>query len=85
MIVQTIETLLPGADILLLAPTGKAAKRMTELTGKPASTIHRAIGYFEQDGGEEGRVSLDADFIIIDSDINLRGVIAMGKTIVNKI
>lgn len=33
---------------LLLAPTGKAAQRMEEATGYPASTIHRALGY----GGE---------------------------------
>lgn len=31
-------------DVLLIAPTGKAAKRMQEVTGLPASTIHRALG-----------------------------------------
>ena len=36
-----------GAKILLAAPTGRAAKRMTELTGKEARTIHRLleVGY----------------------------------------
>src|SRR5512139_3359932 len=29
---------------LLCAPTGKAAKRMQELTGRPAKTIHRLLG-----------------------------------------
>lgn len=32
-----------GVSFTCLAPTGKAAQRMTELTGEPASTIHRAI------------------------------------------
>ena len=34
-----------GLDVELLAPTGKAAKRLEEVTGKPASTIHRALFY----------------------------------------
>ena len=38
------ETSLVEDDILLCAPTGKAAKRMTESTGFPAKTIHRALG-----------------------------------------
>lgn len=32
-----------GLDCLLAAPTGRAAKRMTEVTGKEASTIHRLL------------------------------------------
>ena len=34
---------LGGADPLLLAPTGKAALRLAEVTGRPAMTIHRAL------------------------------------------
>ena len=33
-----------GLDVLLAAPTGRAARRMTEATGKPAMTIHRLLG-----------------------------------------
>ena len=33
-----------GLDILLAAPTGRAAKRMSELTGREAQTIHRMLG-----------------------------------------
>lgn len=65
MVVQTIETLVPEATITLLAPTGKAAKRMTELTKKPASTIHRAIGYFEEHS-EQGRALIETDYVVID-------------------
>jgi exodeoxyribonuclease V alpha subunit len=32
-----------GKEVLLVAPTGKAARRLTELTGEPAHTIHRAL------------------------------------------
>ena len=44
--VQGIVTLLErmGLEVLLLAPTGRAAKRLSELTGKDAQTIHRALG-----------------------------------------
>lgn len=62
-----------GMDILLAAPTGRAAKRMTEATGYEARTIHRLL---EINGAvEEGRGAhferneenpLEADVIIID-------------------
>ena len=63
-----------GMSILLAAPTGRAAKRMTEATGYEAQTIHRLL---EVNGNpeEEGNVSgflrnrenpLEADVIIID-------------------
>ncbi len=74
-------------DILLAAPTGRAAKRMTEATGYEAKTIHRLLeltGMPEED--EKNRINsmhfernednpLEADVIIIDEmsmvDINL--------------
>ena len=49
--------------IFLAAPTGRASKRMQELTLHPASTIHRLLGYT----GKEFTVhNLDCDMIIID-------------------
>ncbi|MBP8128512.1 MAG: ATP-dependent RecD-like DNA helicase [Candidatus Hydrogenedentes bacterium] len=36
---------------LLAAPTGRAAKRMEEATGRPARTIHRLLEYSPQNGG----------------------------------
>ncbi|MCD8120986.1 MAG: ATP-dependent RecD-like DNA helicase [Clostridiales bacterium] len=63
-------------EILLAAPTGRAAKRMTEATGYEARTIHRLLelnGVPSEDGGTEGmhferneENPLDADAIIID-------------------
>jgi len=39
-----------GLTILLASPTGRAAKRMTELTGRPASTIHRLLEFSPESG-----------------------------------
>lgn len=69
-------------EILLAAPTGRAAKRMTEATGKDAQTIHRLLE-LNGSGEEEAPAHfernesnpLEADVIIIDEmsmvDINL--------------
>ena len=40
-----------GARVLLMAPTGRAAKRLSETTGAPATTIHRALEFSPQTGG----------------------------------
>ena len=63
-----LELLSDGNDVLLCAPTGRAAKRMTEATGAEAKTIHRLLEY----GGDEGVFArnadnpLEADCIIAD-------------------
>lgn len=63
------------AEVLLAAPTGRAAKRMSEATGHEAKTIHRLLeitGPAEQAAGERANFSrneenpLEADVIIID-------------------
>jgi exodeoxyribonuclease V alpha subunit len=60
-----------GMKVILGAPTGRAAKRMTESTGREAKTIHRLLemGISEEDESvfERGESSpLDCDVIIID-------------------
>lgn len=63
-----------GMDIMLAAPTGRAAKRMTEATGFEAKTIHRLLelnGAFAEDGKkarfEKNEDSpLETDVLIID-------------------
>jgi len=63
-----LELLSEANDPVLCAPTGRAAKRMTEATGAEAKTIHRLLEY----GGEEGTFArdeknpLDADCVIAD-------------------
>ena len=62
---------LEGFDIFLAAPTGRAAKRMSETTGFEARTVHRML---ELNGGAEGsggferneQNPLETDVIIID-------------------
>jgi exodeoxyribonuclease V alpha subunit len=81
----TIRTLLTlfaelGLEVLLAAPTGRAAKRMTEATGREAKTIHRLLEY-SKDGNGEMRFQRDearplrAHALIVDEvsmvDINL--------------
>lgn len=60
-----------GMKPILCAPTGRAAKRMTETTGEEAKTLHRLleIGKFEEDGKIETDYDvapIDADLIIVD-------------------
>lgn len=64
-IVQCIKSIKPKARILLLAPTGKASNRMTELTNMEASTIHRGLKLHCFNPGIEVE-PLFADFVVID-------------------
>jgi exodeoxyribonuclease V alpha subunit len=54
--------------ILLAAPTGRAAKRMSEATGRPAQTIHRMLAFSFKKGGfqKNEKSPLDCDLIIVD-------------------
>lgn len=57
--------------VLLAAPTGRAAKRMSESTGREAATIHRMLEMEYRDGGEptfkkNENDTLDASVIIVD-------------------
>ncbi|GAA1635297.1 SF1B family DNA helicase RecD2 [Actinoplanes couchii] len=55
------------AKIQLVAPTGRAAKRLAELTGHPAATVHRLLKL--QPGGDaqyDRDNPLDADLIVVD-------------------
>lgn len=49
---------------LLCAPTGRAAKRLSESTGLPAQTIHRLLG--NKSGGNEKARGLACDVLIVD-------------------
>lgn len=52
--------------ILLAAPTGRAAKRMQETSGIPASTIHRLLGLSGYDDNNEGTKDLEGGLLIVD-------------------
>jgi exodeoxyribonuclease V alpha subunit len=65
-----------GKTVALAAPTGRAAKRLEELCGAPASTLHRLLGAQPRQSGEqvsfEGRFArgadwpLDEDVVVVD-------------------
>jgi exodeoxyribonuclease V alpha subunit len=57
-----------GRSALLAAPTGRAAKRLSEATGKEAKTIHRTLEYNPKDNGfrRNARRPLAGEAIIID-------------------
>lgn len=57
-----------STKILLMAPTGRAAKRMSEITGKKALTIHSSLEYdFRKGGFKRNRDNpLDCDLVIVD-------------------
>ena len=67
-IINCILSLLDRESVLLAAPTGRAAKRMSEATGHEASTLHRLLEY----GGEDGQFTrneenpLDCTCLIVD-------------------
>ncbi len=72
--IQAIITLLQGQNlkVALAAPTGRAAKRMSELTGGEAKTLHRLleVAYSDEQGaaefGRNERHPLEADAVIVD-------------------
>lgn len=62
-----------GGKVACCAPTGKAAQRITELTGRPASTIHRLLGATPNARGKGGFSftydeinKLDTDLLVVD-------------------
>jgi exodeoxyribonuclease V alpha subunit len=56
-----------GARVLLAAPTGRAAKRMSETTGMEAKTIHRLLEYKPPEGYKKNEeYPLECDVLIID-------------------
>lgn len=64
-IIKCIEYVNPKATIDLCAPTGKASKRMCELTGKEAMTIHRRLKLVNTEEDAELE-PIESDFLIID-------------------
>nr|WP_239521653.1 AAA family ATPase [Geodermatophilus sabuli] len=65
-IVQLLRT--KGTEVALAAPTGRAAKRLEELTDHPAVTVHRLLGAQGTSGGfaRNEEWPLDADVVVVD-------------------
>ncbi len=64
-----------GRKVLLAAPTGRAAQRMTEVIGREAKTIHRLLGWKGGQFKKNEKTPLKTDFLVVDEcsmlDINL--------------
>lgn len=81
-IIDVYESMYPEKKIKLCAPTGRAAQRMSESTGRPATTIHRLLEYTPYEGDEENIKSknefdpIDADLIVVDEVSMLDCVLA---------
>ena len=73
-IINTIVSVLEhgGLKVAIAAPTGRAAKRITETSGYPAQTIHRLLEYYYSEGEDAMRFGrteenpLDYDAVIVD-------------------
>ena len=66
-ILQLYQSEYPDNEILCCAPTGRAARRMEEATGLPASTIHSALTITAKDNGELTEAkAIDAGLIVVD-------------------
>lgn len=57
-----------GKKVVLCAPTGRAAKRMTEMTGEEAMTLHRLLE-IGKTGDETQNIDIDLNVQMIDGDV----------------
>jgi exodeoxyribonuclease V alpha subunit len=66
------------AKVLLASPTGRAAKRLAEATGRPAQTIHRLLGFDPAAEGfaHDAKNPLEADLVVVDEISMLDVVLA---------
>ena len=69
-----------GANVLLCAPTGRAAKRLSESTGRAAKTIHRLLEFDPQTMGfrRDQYSQLDTDLVVID-EVSMVDVVLMNQ------
>lgn len=67
-----------GCNVALASPTGRAAKRLSEASGRDASTVHRLLRYDPTEGGFQHGPDkpLEADFVVVDEISMLDLVIA---------
>lgn len=77
--INTLIDIVRAADkkFALASPTGRAAKRMSEATGQPASTIHRLLEYSPRDGFRFNQDNpLQVDLLVVDESSMLDVILA---------
>lgn len=65
-ILNIFQKAFPEADIVCCAPTGRAARRMTQSTGFPASTVHKTLGLTGEVTSLMAPELLEADLVLVD-------------------
>lgn len=87
-VLSTYRKLHKESNVCLLAPTGRAARRLAESTGEPASTIHRALGLGLREDCDMDAV-IEAGLVVVDEtsmvDIYLAEKLLMACRYVNQI
>lgn len=67
MFLNIYRKLFPEAKIVCCAPTGRAARKLEESTGLPASTVHKALNLLAGESDDLGfPEQLDADLVLVD-------------------
>lgn len=68
VLLRVFESVVEGARIALCAPTGRAAQRMSEATGRPALTIHRMLRWGQRGDGFQVNEEnpLEVDLVVVD-------------------
>lgn len=79
-IIYVYKAMYPDNTIAPIAPTGKASKRMSEVSRTPATTIHRALKI--QAGMEDRAQLLEQDFIIVD-EVSMLDIYLCGTLLAN--
>lgn len=88
-ILEVFKQVQPDGTVLLMAPTGRASRRMSESTGFPgAMTIHKALGFYvdEESNQENETQAITEDLVIIDefSMVDMQLASEVFKRIKNK-
>ena len=76
-----------GAHVLLVAPTGRAAVRMSEASGLQAATVHSALGWIPGEGpSHDEDAPLSTDLLIVDetSMANLELLVTLLRAVPNR-
>ena len=69
-----------GANVRLCAPTGRAAKRLSESTGLEAKTVHRLLEFDPKTMGfkHDQNDPLDADLLVMD-EVSMMDIVLMNQ------
>ena len=66
-VINVLRRINPGAEVMLVSPTGRAGQRLMEVTGEKAGTIHRLLNFKPGEGPEYNRDNpLPCDLLVVD-------------------